>query len=287
LGQTALITLASIGHVLGSPIWPVLLGLVAIVVSLELFRRGRVRRRLTCSVTTRSLLNAEPEVAGEVEILYRDEPVRHVHLVTATIANRGNTVILAADFEHELTITLPGSGRLLTAELQEVRPESLAPTLVRGERSDEPQILIEPLLLNPGDSFTASAMVANYAGEVDVSGRIAGIRDLVEESGDDWLRWEDVVEFMVGAAMLAVFLAFLIPFVIHRWNGSSHNLVDFVLDRSATDDYHTAELATGRRVCVRLVGFDGTHQILAVKRDSSDRLLSVVPADIHFTGDRC
>jgi len=264
--------MASVGSVLSSPVWPVVIPLVAIAVSIALFHRGRSRRQLTYRTSARSLLRVGSEVAGQVRITYRDEVVQRVHLVSATLTNRGNTPILPVEFEQPLSISLPGTGKLLTASIGEVRPADLKPTLRPDQEEDgAPRLMVSPLLLNPGDTFTASAMVADYAGSVLITGRIAGIARLTEEpdqAGRPWWRAASISAAMATAAVaLGSSATAIVGFLYDKPAPASHPSA--APHRVLENPYYMVRLPPGRPACARFVSRDGSRVILQVKGRST------------------
>jgi hypothetical protein len=269
---------------LDSPLWPLLVGLAALVVAIVHYQRDRLRKRLTFRVSDRSLLRVRSEVAGEVRITYLGEPVRRVHLVTVMFANAGNAPIPASDFEAPITISLPESGKLLTAEVADAQPSGLAPEVTRSTTDDDPRIVVAPVLLNPGDSFTVTALVADFGRTVRVGTRIVGIPELLEDTPEARQRRMDRRAGMLFGLLLVPMLAVFGPFWVHLIEGGRAEVLGFELDIATPNDYRTARLSSGREVCVRSIGSAGSQQILRLE---DGRLLAIDASDVDLSDNGC
>jgi hypothetical protein len=153
-----------------------ILAIVAICVTVSLFLAGRRRKRLSYSLSDTRVLGIHEEVnPSRVQILFDGEQVTEVHLVIITINNWGNEPIRADDFERPLQFSWPAPAKILTAEVIEVNPETLQPTIKSGVS----EIVVDPLLLNPGDLLRIR-MLINQAGKLSVDSRIIGIKRITK-----------------------------------------------------------------------------------------------------------
>jgi hypothetical protein len=101
--------------------------------------------------------------------------VRAVNLVTFTLSNVGNVPVLEDDFERALRLQFPGSAVPLTVEIEEAHPRQLRP----AANIEGAGVVVERLLLNPGDSFTIAALVRDLRrGAISVDARVAGVARL-------------------------------------------------------------------------------------------------------------
>ena len=113
------------------------------------------------------------ETIKKIQRNLNSEIKRNNYLLMIKFQNIGKVDILAQDFELPLNIFIPNS-KILNSEIAEVSPKSLKPLINTKESS----VIINPLLLNRKDYFIIRLLLARYEGEVIVSGRIAGVRDI-------------------------------------------------------------------------------------------------------------
>src|ERR1035441_9296170 len=107
-----------------------ILAIVAVCVTVGLFLAGRRRKRLSYLLSDTRVLGIHEEVnPSRVKILFDGEPVTEVHLVIITVNNWGNEPILMDDFERPLQFSWSAPAKILTAEVIEVNPETLQPTI--------------------------------------------------------------------------------------------------------------------------------------------------------------
>ena len=90
------------------------------------------------------------------------------------VANTGNVPILPEDFIEPLATSLGGSAKAFSVDVSETRPNDLHPEV----EVENGRLLIRPLLLNPGDSMDVAALVADYDGDAQLTGRVVGISEL-------------------------------------------------------------------------------------------------------------
>lgn len=154
-------------------------GLIGIIVSVYLWRRGRPRKGLSYRLTALDVVSVHRTAKDRVSILYDGAPVRDVRIVDLRVANIGNEAIGAGDFEEPFSVAL-GEGAHVLSE----------PTVVRAEPNDlQPRasisgnkLIIAPLLLNPGDSFQISTLVSGLKEGDRLRARISGVRTLTAET---------------------------------------------------------------------------------------------------------
>jgi amino acid transporter len=89
------------------------------------------------------------------------------------IANSGNAPVVAADYESPIRLSLGSDARIFTADVVEAKPANLtvSPTI---EGAD---VVVSPVLLNPGDSVTLQ-MLAQSEGGMTVGARIVGVSQI-------------------------------------------------------------------------------------------------------------
>jgi hypothetical protein len=184
-----------------------ILAIAAICVAVSLFLVGRRRKRLSYSLSDTLVLGIHEGVnPSRVQILYDLEPVTEVHLVTITISNSGNEPVRVDDFERPLRFSWPEPAKILTAEVIDVSPETLKPTIKAGA-SD---IVVDPLLLNPSDWLRIRTLI-NRVGKLSVDARVLGVKRITKVvpsanvTSDKVFRLFAILVAMVaGAALLMV-----------------------------------------------------------------------------------
>lgn len=177
---------------------PVIVGIMAIAVTVVLFVLQRRKKSLSYEILSSTpLLKPQEELKGRLQILFDSKPVADVYLLLIRISNTGNMPIMADDFERPLSVELGPEARILTLDVSEKRPESLKPVARPKEGGI---IMVEPLLLNGGDSFILKVIVSQYDSEkFEIDGRIAGVRE-IREPPEKYL--QGIAMVVVGAALL-------------------------------------------------------------------------------------
>ena len=95
--------------------------------------------------------------------------------------------IIQTDFERPLSVGLGPKARILTLDVSKKSDKSLNP-VARPKRGGI--FVIEPLLLNGGDSFTLKVIVSQYDPEkFEIDGRIAGVQKIREPSQSSLQNW--------------------------------------------------------------------------------------------------
>jgi hypothetical protein len=166
---------------LRDPIWQfvgAVIGVAAIIASLFIFLRQRAIKSLGFEIVTQTeLLSIRNEIKSKVKVTYEGKAVQAVNLVTIRVANDGNTPIPASNYERPLSFSFNETTTILSADITEVSPKSLSPSLkVEGST-----IVLKPTLLNPGDDIQISLLLAGHDGEIETDARIEGIREVKNE----------------------------------------------------------------------------------------------------------
>ncbi|MCA1705514.1 MAG: hypothetical protein LC808_20550 [Actinobacteria bacterium] len=186
------------------------LAVIAILVALAVAIWQRSRARLVYIVRNHGQLLAQPprDFQDRVAITFDNVAIDSPTLVALDLINSGNVAIPASKFENELVISYPAVR--VVAIVVSGNPASLHP--VSGAVGRE--VLIQPLLLNPRDRITVTALVEGpLQGPIAVSGRIADVRAIEQrEPGQEtvWsttLRVASSTTVAAGASLLAVIVA--------------------------------------------------------------------------------
>src|SRR5580700_6537718 len=173
-----------------------ILAIVALCVTVGLFLAGRRRKRLGYSVSDTRVLGVHEAVnPSRLQILFDGSPVTEVRLVIITVNNWGNEPIRVDDFERPLRFSWSSPAKILTAEVIEVSPESLQPTINAGAN----EIVVDPLLLNPGDWFRIKALI-NQVSKLSVDARVVGVKRITKVIATDKVTSVRTLRLLVGMA---------------------------------------------------------------------------------------
>jgi hypothetical protein len=158
--------------ILRDPMVRTILAIIAISITVLLFLIGRRRKSLSYMVSDTRVLGVHEAVnPSRVQILFDGKPVTDVRLVIITINNSGNEPIRVDDFERALRFSWAEPARILTAEVIEVSPDSLQPTIEAGVN----EVVLDPLLLNRGDWLRIKTLT-NQVGKLSVDARVVGVK---------------------------------------------------------------------------------------------------------------
>lgn len=180
---------------LRDPIWQfvgVVVAVLALAISLwSYFLVQRDRKALSYDSFALSLLSVDKEIQRDLTIVYKGNLVDSLHLVLLRVVNTGNQPIGTADYEQAIRFSSPYDTRILSAEVTEADPDSLRNALRDGgiEVLSEKEVVLRPVLLNPGDSVTIRVLACQFSQVIDVSGRIAGVKEIRQRIEPDDQRW--------------------------------------------------------------------------------------------------
>lgn len=197
--------------ILRDPMVRTILAVAAISITVLLFLIGRRRKGLSYMLSKTRVLGVHEAVnPSRVQILFDGQPITDVHLLILTINNSGNEPIRADDFERAFRFSWAEPARILTAEVVEVNPESLHPTIKAGSS----EIVLDPLLLNPGDWLRVKTLI-NQVSKLSVDARIVGVKRISRtiESGKETF---GIVRRLLWVAALGV--VFLIVMLVVEWS---------------------------------------------------------------------
>lgn len=157
------------------------LGVVAAVAALPLaliiYRLQKKTKKLVYKVTSSDLRPTEASVP--LQVVHGSRPLTEPRLVLVTFINAGSAEIRAGDFEEPVRITFTDKTKIESVAVSQSKPHSLgASTILESDES----IQLQPLLLNPEDRFTLELLVDGQGSAVNVSGRVAGVKELLNIS---------------------------------------------------------------------------------------------------------
>ena len=171
------------------------------------------RKALTYSYTSTKIVTTKPGVISGLKIQFEGREVSDASLVSITVKNSGGTPIEAKDFDRSLIFFLNEAAEILTTELPNEAENSLRVEIkslpVKGGTNPS-ALIIEPLLLNPGDQFVLMALVSGFTGQVRAAGRISGVKNIQTNKGHETTAREGAIRIFTWGAVAMVILTPLI-----------------------------------------------------------------------------
>lgn len=213
------------------PVWTLVLTacisplIIPIVVLYIEYRSGffniRHKKQLSYDLYKALILDkSSDEVGKDLTILYDSIEVESVTSFFITFKNSGNQPITSTDFEEPLSFSFEGSG-ILKFKVIDPIPTDLAfngrPIGIPDQNIPD-GFMLDPLLLNKGDEFTAYLLVSDYtAGSERISARIVGA-DLVEGIPEtfklDRNFWWNVFVLLFGVILPIIFIIIMINYLL-------------------------------------------------------------------------
>lgn len=161
---------------LRDPFWQfvgAVFALATLAASVVFYFLQRTRKALSYEVVSRtSLMSVKEEVKGRVQILFDGTPVSDAHMIIMRVTNAGNVPIVPSDFLRPVKFGFGETVQILSAEVMETNPDNIEHSV----EVDTGAVMLTPVLLNGGDSITLKVLLAQYEGEIDVDGRIVGVK---------------------------------------------------------------------------------------------------------------
>lgn len=175
-----LTTLANWAQIIGLP-----LAIIAIIVSIWLYRKGRQKRAISCvfdSVASPIEIKAGEALKGEIEIRYMGRAVENLFVVRARLKNAGNLPIRKVDFVTPIRFTFaPGAEFVRPPLIAEKRPKDLGYEWNFSAVGNPPVVNTLSVmfdLLNPGDELIVEFVCTGDSKTPTVSARIEGVSQI-------------------------------------------------------------------------------------------------------------
>lgn len=150
----------------------VLLAAIAIAISILTYRWQRQRRALTYSIkSVYPLLNESEELHGRLSVQIDGKHVNNVEVMFLEFKNSGNRPIARDDFDTPLSVYFEPPIQIFSSAVVSTAPENLGATA----KIEKQAVVVEPLLLNPGDQFVLKLLLSSDSKLFDVNGRIVGV----------------------------------------------------------------------------------------------------------------
>ena len=142
------------------------------------------------------------EIKGRIQITFEGKPIQNLSLLVLRIVNDGTIPVTSSDFEEPLSFSFGDDAIILSAEITDVVPRTLKPTL----DVDKNHIVLRPLLLNSRDTVSIKLLFTQYAGSIQPYGRIVGVNEVTKVSEAQSLRLDD---FITTAVFVSWFLVLI------------------------------------------------------------------------------
>ncbi len=124
------------------------------------------------------------------------------HLSVIKLENQGTRPVTAAEFELPLEIRVNDGVELVQVQVVENLPTALEPRVTSTTRA----MVLQPLLLNPGDEITLSALTSGAKPKFTAKGRVAGVSSIgiVDLESAKYSRIQIAILLLISFAGLAV-----------------------------------------------------------------------------------
>lgn len=177
-----------------------LLAILAICVTISLFLLGRRRKRISYFLSETQVIGLHEKLPpSRVQILFDGTAVTEVRLVVVAVTNSGNEPIRVEDFERPLRFSWPEPTKILSAKLSEVNPGNLQPTIKAGVN----EIVVNPLLLNPGDWLRIAALI-NQVGILSVDARVVGVKRITKAVAGGGIKSDKMVQRLALIVLIGI-----------------------------------------------------------------------------------
>lgn len=164
---------------LKDPLWQfvgVTVSLLALAATLYLNFSAKPHRSLRVDILSNSpLVSVNADIAGDIQIVYKERPVRTLSLILLRLENAGNEPIVETDFSEPIHISLSPEAEIGEVTVQETRPEGIP---LQPELTSPNQVQLARVLLNPGDQAILKILAVNNDGTLAIDARIAGISQI-------------------------------------------------------------------------------------------------------------
>jgi len=157
--------------------YDVIVGIIALLLTLigggwALYERSKNKKDLRYLPSESTSLIVDRSDISQLTILYNDVKVEDPRITTIECSNNGRFPITPNDFIEPITIS--GEVKVLSAVVAKVNPEGLKP-LVNFTGN---QVIIQPLLLNGGDTFSINLLTDGKYTYPKMSARITGVKEI-------------------------------------------------------------------------------------------------------------
>ena len=155
--------------------WQGIGAFLAIAIAFVLYFLQRRRRELAFGVLySRELLTVAEEVASRIEISLDGQRIKNLQVLTVGIKNSGDEAIAETDFAIPLSISIEGTGSIVSASVVKQHPSNLGLQVTAGSA----EVSLSPLLLNPKDFAIIKILYSGKEPRIVCHARVRGIHEL-------------------------------------------------------------------------------------------------------------
>jgi len=153
-----------------------LVAFAGVLVPVLLWKYDLSSKELTLNINSKIEINSNgiSDFDG-VELVLDGKPLKSPFFSVLELSNSGSKPISASDFEGALKISVKDPVAIVKYRQTMATPENLHPVL----RDANGVLLLEPLLLNPGDVIRITLITANGEPAFSSNARISGVSEVV------------------------------------------------------------------------------------------------------------
>jgi hypothetical protein len=153
----------------------ILLPVAGIIIPLILYFSGVEKKSLSIYIKSRSdIININENENSEIKVLYNNEQVSGLKLLTFDIKNDGSSPIKRTDFDSPIKVNFGDKSKIYKAVVVKTEPIGIEAQIANTES----EITLQPLLLNAGDTLSIQAIISNIDEIPEMSSRIFGMPSL-------------------------------------------------------------------------------------------------------------
>jgi hypothetical protein len=190
---------------LRDPIWQfvgAVLALAAIFLSVLFFIWQRNKKELRYSVIYQtSLFSVDKGIEDRLKVYLHNSLVTSLDLIVLRVYNSGNTPILTSDYDQPIQFRFGDNAQVYAAEISETNPKGIPVTPDKGVN----EVTLIPFLMNKKDSIVLKVWVVGYDGNVDISGRVSGIKEIYGPGNTKSLSYvgKDLISLMLHVVTIS------------------------------------------------------------------------------------
>jgi len=149
----------------------VIFAAATLLVAILSYRNRHKSKYLEYVVVSRSQLVPHSALTTKLSVLVDGNPVEKATVTVVRIVSTGNGAIRKDDFQTKMRVRMIDVMGVAAAVMTGSRPKHLEPNLT----TDEDSVLVEPLLINPGDMLELSVISSGMPKSVTLDGRLADV----------------------------------------------------------------------------------------------------------------
>jgi hypothetical protein len=196
-------------ELLRDPLWQfvgALLTLVTIFVAIYLFIKDRTKKSIIYQVKLfLPVLSIDEKEKGDFHVLFKDQEIHDLFLISICVVNSGNMPITTQDYEKPVTFIFGETSRVYSAEVISTQPKDLIVELSIKDNS----VTLAPLLLNSGDMIEIKSLVTSPdMDKFKSEGRVIGVKEIVEKriNTNRSMGWAVIGIMIMGLSLIGMLI---------------------------------------------------------------------------------